>query len=604
MVDYHDTEGDFIHYWESWSAIAGGEAVEASEDGEELASKLINLVENAPEDTACATTAVPIVPSANTPGTEPTVLTPRFLQPGSQIVLNPPSGKEFCSGQLPALGPDIVTSLEEATPSKLVFRTPPDAASMLAVTNLFGIPGARSPYGVDNFRYPWGFSVDNNPGTGAGSTYDKHIAVTPQDIDSVFKEIGGPGNEVYEWVKEKAEAELDAGLCYGFSLLSRSLYDDAHGGDDPLAFADSSGFAVTPGTEPYALTENSTGSHGLTHALLRAGVSQWSPEARLSWHAINSAGSAEAELNAAFQHSHPAVVIIKFLYEGGHHGHALLAFNYQKTGGGGVAIDVVEPDLPWNEERPASDYEMMQIDVAPNGSWTYTGAFGPVSGSAGSLFIAPEPRSPGGLTLWYNAAAPIDTAIKAGGGAANLAISYSGKPGHGIPSDVRYDEVANDAADEELEVPPSHKLITISQANGAAPTDSVSIDGRGFLDRVRMGGGGTYETVATSTGGVLMARATGGDSLTATRVLHGVQNTVRASFRGKVLQAKLEVTPSGQVSLTTAGGNGHVTLSLATYTASGQRAVAPPMAVALHGRAHIRRHTPKIKRHKRGKHKR
>ena len=329
MVDYHDTEGDLIHYWEHWAALAGGQAFEASEGGHEFASKLTSVVEHAPEDTACATAAIPTAPSPTAPGNPPTALTPRFLQPGSLVVLTPPDGKEFCFGQLPDLGGDVVDHLEESTSSKLVFRVPPQATNGLALTNLFLVPGPQESYGIDNFRYPWGFSIENTNGDGGLSSdgvgsYDEHVPITPQDLDSVFKEIGSPGNEVYDFVKKEAEGDLHGGLCYGFSLLSRTLYDDAHGGHDSLSYASSPDFTLGPGNEPYWLTESSTGSHALTHALLRAAISQLSPEARLSWHSVTSVASTEAQLNSAFQRGQPAVLGIKFALGGHHEGHALL----------------------------------------------------------------------------------------------------------------------------------------------------------------------------------------------------------------------------------------------------------------------------------------
>jgi hypothetical protein len=44
MVDYHDTEGDFIHYWEYWAAQTGGQALEAQENGKEFGAKLVTIV--------------------------------------------------------------------------------------------------------------------------------------------------------------------------------------------------------------------------------------------------------------------------------------------------------------------------------------------------------------------------------------------------------------------------------------------------------------------------------------------------------------------------------------------------------------------------------
>jgi hypothetical protein len=603
-VDYHDSGGgDYIHYWEHWAGIAGGTAVSASEHGKELAARLISLVEAA--GVPCATTALPAQASPLSSGAPPTATTPRFLQPGSAVVLTPPSGTGFCKGQQPALGGSVVSTLEESTASKIAFRTPPTATSGLALTSRSGILGSQQSFEVDNFRYPWGFSIGNSAGNGSGGTYDENVAVSPQDLDSVFKELGSPGSEVYDWVKSEAEAVLHGGLCYGFSVLTRSLYDDAHGGHDALAYADSPGFALSPGEESYPLTEAGAGLHVLTHALLRAAISQLSPEARLSWHSMTSAGSLEAQLNSAFQLGQPAVLIVRF--NGG--AHAVLAFNYEKTAAG-LAVDVVDPNVPWSSGRPASDYQMMQIAVQGNGAWSYNGTFDgsppfgkPVNGPSGSLLVAPEPRSPGGLTLWYNASAPTGTEINPGAGATAVSISYSAKPGHGIPSDVRQGELADDAPDDRLVVPPNHKLITITQAAGPSPLGTSYIAGSGFLDVLRMAHGAANETVETRTGAISAPRARKGDMLGVTSVVRGAQQTVNVTFRGDVVKPTLEVSSSGQVTLTTRGGAGKASMSLIAYTPAGRRG-ARVQTVGLRGRTRIHLHTPKPKHHKRtkGKH--
>jgi hypothetical protein len=85
----------------------------------------------------------------------------------------------------------------------------------------------------------------------------------------------------------------------------------------------------------------------------------------------------------------------------------------------------------------------------------------------------------------------------------------------------------------------------------------------------------------------------------------GVQYTVDASFSGKVKHPTITVSPSGAVSVTTAGGNGSVSLSSGTYLPSGKRAVTKRLGTRVRGRAHIHRHTPKVKvkRRKRKGHK-
>jgi hypothetical protein len=60
MVDYHDTEGDYIHYWEHWAGETGGQAIEAQENGKELSSKLITQIE------AGADATLPACPAGET----------------------------------------------------------------------------------------------------------------------------------------------------------------------------------------------------------------------------------------------------------------------------------------------------------------------------------------------------------------------------------------------------------------------------------------------------------------------------------------------------------------------------------------------------------
>jgi hypothetical protein len=609
MVDYHDTEGDFIHYWEYWAHIAGGTAVEASEHGNELAAKLKQLVEGA--GVPCATSAVPEPPSPATPGGPPTVLTPRFLQPGSAVVLTPPAGSGFCKGQLPELGHDVVTGVEEATSSKLAFRVPPTAASRLALTTSSGAPGPQEPYGVDNFRYPWGFNIINTTGDGGGGTYDDKVTITPQDLDSVFSGLGPPGSPEYLEAEEDAEDLLkEVGLCYGFGLLSWALYGDAHGQHIPLTYAASSGFKPTPGTEPYLLDEQSGGAHSLTRALLRGAVSQVSPEAKSTWLSVSNSGALATQLNSAFSTGQPALLLINFPFQGGEHGHTLLAYNYQRpdpTTGEGIAVDVVDPNIPWSEGRPPSDYEKLQVHVRNNGSWTFSatafglGDFGAqVGGGSGSLEVVPHPKIPGGLELHTTlSGGPSPISVTPPIGAHVTAIGYSGAAGTTIPSDVKPEAFSDDAVDTRLLVPPSHHELTISYSAPSGTAGPLHVTGRGFLDTAALVGGGRTVTVDASTGSLSTPVATTGTVLSVTSLVRGEQLTAEVRFSGRVRRPTLEINGAGEVSLRTAGGGGQASLSLATFTEAGEQAHTRDERLSLRGRAHIHRHTPKIKRHRR-----
>lgn len=614
-VDYHDTSVNYIHYWEYWAALAGGTAVETSEGGQEFAGKLVGLVENAPEDTVCATAAVPTVPSPDPPSVLPVALTPRFGQPGSVVALTPASGKEFCAGQQPYLGGSAVTAFEEFTPSKLTFRVPPAAASELTLSNLFGVQGPQQGYAVDNFRYPWGFNIGNGTGNGAGGTYDANLPITSQDLDSVFTGLGPPGSPQYNEAEEDAKVILkEVGLCYGFGLLSWALYGDAHSQRIPLTYASSSSFKFTPGIEPYSLQESSGGSHALTQALLRGAVSQVSPEAKATWLPVNSAAALASKLNGAFTTGQPALLNINFPFRGGEHGHTLLAYNYESpdpTTGEGIAVDVVDPNIPWATGRPPGDFEMLRVHVKNDGSWTFKATiFGlgdfatQVGNGSGSLEVIPHPRVPGGLELHTTlSGGPSPISVTPPIGDHITAIGYTGAAGKGIPTDVTTEHLAEDGEDSRLLVPASHHQLTISYTSSSDVNLPMRVTGPDFLDSGSLGSGLKTVTVDSKTGRLSTPVAQRGAILSVTSIVGGIQRSATVTFTGKVSKPTLTISDTGQVTLTTSGGNGNAAIALATYNAGGEQAHARPERLTLHGRTRLHRHTPKIKRrkHKRSK---
>ena len=131
-VDYHSTSTNYIHYWEYWAGLGGGSAVEASEAGKELATRLIGLVEGA--GVQCATSATPDKASPGADGL-PTAKTPRFGLAGSPVTVTAPAGTSFCPEDPVQLGNAAVSSLEESTPTKRSFRVPPEASSGLAIAS-------------------------------------------------------------------------------------------------------------------------------------------------------------------------------------------------------------------------------------------------------------------------------------------------------------------------------------------------------------------------------------------------------------------------------------------------------------------------------------
>ncbi len=598
MVDYHDTGGDYIHYWEAWASLGGGQALEALEGGGELAGKLVGVIEHAPEDTACAT-AFTASPATSLPGTAPNALTPRFGGQGSRLVLTPNAGHVFCTGQNPELGDDVVGALEEDTPSQIAFRLPGEASDGLGITTLDGGESGYIGYGVDNFRYPWGFEV-RNLGGGASNEYDGSLTPTAQDIDSVFAGLGPPGSPEYQEALSDAREVLGDGLCYGFALLSWGMYSDAQGGHVPLSYASSAGLSLS--SLPYAFVESSSGDHALTHALLRAAVSQASPTAQQSFHKVYSAGSLENELTAPFAAGRPVPINIKFKFSpsGSLEGHTLLVYNYQAASGGGLALDVVDPNLPWSVARPSSDFQMLQVQVAANGSWSYDGSFptpfsNSVSGGPGSLEVIPQPVDPGGLELHTLLAGdPAPIALTATSGTIE-GVSYASSRSDALPSDVSPEPLATDGPENSLLVPAAHHHVTVTLGPGRS---SLRISGSRFLDTVTLQGSARTVEVDTRTGAVSLPNAPSGSSVEVTSIVAGVQRTASADIAGKLHGLDLAVSTSGVITVGSTRGTGDVSLRAATYTAEGTTVVTGWQALRLHGRSRLDRRTPKPKRRK------
>jgi hypothetical protein len=608
-VDYHSTSENYIHYWEYWAGLGGGSAVEASEGGNELATRLIGLVEGA--GIQCATSATPSEPSPGSNGL-PTALTPRFHQPGSRVTVTTSASNPFCPEDSVQLGEAKDSAFEEATPTKRVFHVSPEASSELGVAGPSGLRAPKISYAVDNFRYPWGFAIANAAGNDTKS-YDANIKITRQDLESVFTGLGGPNSEAWKEAEEAAKYVLSNGLCFGFSLVSWEMYLDAHGHSLSLGWAGSTGLGLKPGQEPITLGEQPGGSHALTHTLMRAAMSQFSPEAKDRFVRIHSSAEMASQLDSGFTRGQPVPLSI-FWTEGGflgfrvkHEGHTMLAFNYQPAGDGGIIVDVVDPNVPTWASPQTDAFPRLQIHVNPDGSWSFLGTVGglyadSIKEASGTIIAMPDIRVPGGLNLTANVP-HAGTVISPGAGANLSAISYSGAVGHGFPSDVQPDPIAADTFSQRLSIAPSHHVITVTIDGSAGATAHVT--GSGFIDTAALGAGSHSVTLNSSDGSLSVPLATSKTTLRVTRVSKGVQYTVDASFSGKVKHPTITVSPSGAISVTTAGGKGSVSLSSGTYLPSGKRAVTKRSRTKLHGRARIHRHTPKVKvkRHKRKGHK-
>jgi hypothetical protein len=605
-VDYHSTSSDYIHYWEYWAGLGGGSAVQAGEGGKELATRLIGLVEHA--GLQCATSATPSEASPGANGL-PTALTPRFRQSGSRVTVTTSSSNPFCPEDSVQLGDAKDSAFEESTPTTRVFHVSPEASSDLGLAGPSGLRAPKVSYAVDNFRDPWGFAIANTPGHGGDGYYDANIRVESSDLESVFAGLGGPKSKAYEAVEHDAYEFLQGGLCYGFGLISWELYLDTHGKTLPLAWSTASGSALTPSQLPINIPEAATGSHALTHALLRASISQISPEAAARAKYPHSGAELAAMLDSGFSKGQPVLLSPKWKVGSKTDGHTLLAYNYRPTGGGGIDIDVVDPNVPTNFSPQTTAYPQMQVHVHPDGSWNYPGSFhvathysDPISGGSGTLEVAVDPRVPGGLNIPANLKQGPNR-LSPRNGATIAAIGYGVRPGHGIPSDVESSAYSIDTPIQRLLVPPSHHLLTATISGPA--NASTDLTGSGFIDTVVLGAGAHPVTLNSSDGSLSVPLATSRTALSVTRVSKGVQYTVDARFSGKIKHPTITVSPSGAVSVTTAGANGSVTLSTGTYLASGNRAVTRRSRTSLHGRSRIHRHTPKVKvkHHKRNSHK-
>jgi hypothetical protein len=603
MVDYHETDApNYVHYWEYWAGLAGGLALEAGSGTKELANKLIGLIERAAPP--CASAVTPSVPSPLPPGTLPSALTARFGGPGTRVTIVPAAGFRFCSGQHPYLGGISVTSLEESTPSQMAFQVPPNAAGGLAISSPAGSVSPPSSFEVDNFRYPWGFNTMNSPGSGGGHTYDVHAKVSDEDLRSVFADLGPSSSIAYLVAEYEAESMLKDGLCYGFSVISQALYGDSHGAKHqyPLGWASSSGFQLQPTTTPYSLHEASGGDHALTHALLRAAMTQLSPQAEGSRKNATSEQAVQADLDAAFKAGQPATLLIH--YNGG--GHAMLAYNYQVTGEG-LSVDVVDPNVPWGPSRPPTDYETLQVHVKPNGSWTFTGSFehgtfgDPVSGGPGSIWVVAEPPMPGGLSFVPSDSSGRPVEVHPGAGDTVSAVSYSASAGKGIPGDVEPRALFTDSTTNGVSIPSSHHTVTTTIKSKSGKQTSAVLIGPGFIDLAKVPKGEGDLTVVPEEGTIGAPMLPAGSTLSATSVIGEIQHTATVTFSGKVRKPRVTVDSNGAVTVTATGGKGQARIKLAFY-ATGHKARALRKTVRISGKTLVRTHTPKVKHRKHRKH--
>jgi hypothetical protein len=475
------------------------------------------------------------------------------------------------------------------------------------MTGSNGASGPPTPYEVDNFRFPWGFNFRNYPGDGGGGTYDGHIAVTEDDLNSVFASLGPATSDARRYARKEAEAILDGGLCYGFGLITKALYQDLHGTHNySMSWADPNALQLKPTSTPYSLRESSVGSHAVTHALLRAAVSQLSQPVKDSKKQMTSAKALRAGLDQAFQADQPAMLQINL---GGGDAHMLLAFNYQVVGSE-LVVDVVDPNIPWtpNPGRPASDFEQLQVHVQASGVWTYSGSFPKafatrVGGPSGSLLLETDPPTPSGLPLVPARASGAALTISPGGGQAISGVSYSSSPGRGLPDDAERPNVADDAGSDAVSVPSGHRTVTATTNSKSGDGTSTFLVGPGFIDLAEVPDKKSAVTVSTDSGAIGTASAPSGTTLSVTSVTGEVQQVATVTFFSRVRHPEVTVGKKGGVTVTTAGGTGRASIKLAAY-APGHASRTPKETVRINGRTKLTRQTPKVKhrRHKHHKH--
>jgi hypothetical protein len=601
MVDYHDTGVNYIHYWEYWASLAGGHALEAGGGGKELAGKLISLIETAAPP--CATTATPTVPSPVPPNTRPTALTPRFGAPATQVTIVPATGTRFCPGEHVAVGGAPVSSFEESTPAQMTFRVPPGATGGITVSEASGASGPPTPYEVDNFRLPWGFSFKNYPGTGGG-TYDGHIDVTEDDLNAVFANLGPANSDARRYAKKEAQAILDGGLCYGFGLISKALYANLHGTHGyPMGWSDPKALGLNSTSTPYSLKESSSGSHAPTHALLRAALSQLSQPVVDSKKPMNSAKDLRAGLDKSFGADQPAMLQINL---GGGEAHMLLAFNYQVVGSE-LVVDVVDPNLPWTPGRPPTDFDGLQVHVQASGAWSYSGSFPNAFDSrvvrpSGTLLLETDPPVPTGLPLVPSRSSGAGLTISPGGGQTISDVSYSSGSGHGLPEDIEGPNVAADAGSDSVVVPSDHHTVTATTSSKSGDGTSTFLVGPGFIDLAEVPEKKSAVTVSTQDGAIEADSVPSGTTLSVTSVSGEVQQAATVTFFTRVRQPEIKVGKKGGVTVTTAGGTGRASIKLAAF-APGHVSRAPKETVRIQGRTKVTRQVPKVKhrKHKRAK---
>jgi hypothetical protein len=337
--------------------------------------------------------------------------------------------------------------------------------------------------------------------------------------------------------------------------------------------------------------------------VLRAAMTMLSPQVQAgAWKKAASAKALQADLDSSFQAGQPATLLI----EDDEGGHAMLAFNYQLTSSG-LAVDVVDPNVPWAPSRPSTDYEVLQVHVKANGSWTFTGSFkhgtfgDQVSGGSGTLWVVGEPPMPGGLSFVPSDSSGAAVRVHPGAGDTVSAVSYSSSPGQGIPSDVEPQKLFADFKPNGVSVPSDHHTVTTTIKSKSGKDTSAVLIGPGFIDLAKVPESESDLTVAPDDGTIGAPVLPAGTTLSATTVVGEVQQTATVTFSGRVRRPRVSVGSKGGVTVTTAGGTGQATIKLAAF-APGQKAHAPRLTVRIHGRTRVQAHTPKVKHRKHGKH--
>ena len=304
---------------------------------------------------------------------------------------------------------------------------------------------ATVPFTIDSYRDDDAFSFENNStfqnAVGGYSWSDMKEVFGSRETDiyvnlcwpfgdcSFDTDVPNPIAAIWWGI---ADASLQGGQCFGFSLFSQRLLDGETSFNGPLSSlplqSGVSGSSVWNLQGPYA---GSAGGPGpvLAHDIHLAHLEQLSSQALHFWlskaagNAINgSQTSLISDVDQAISSGQYPLVEMR---HGLTDGHAVVAYATEETDGdprvgpGDRVIDVYDPNRPFTTEENERDgvkhlskLQESQIIVHPDGHWTFYGEFeAPMTkwgGGPGSLVVMPASVVPTQPSLASNVTGLLD----------------------------------------------------------------------------------------------------------------------------------------------------------------------------------------------------